>query len=239
MESGAQIAGGLVIYPRGYQKKIMELCRKYNVLLILDEIATGFGRLGSIIEYKAQKSAPDIACFGKALTAGYFPLAVTLATGEIYDAFLGEVSQNKQLYHGHTFTGHPVGCSAAIANIELYEKRNLMRLIGENSRYISYRLREFSESPIVGDIRHKGMLAGVELVKNSKPINYVRKDLRIGRFVMHESLKRGVFLRSLGNILMIIPPLAIGNRNLKKIMDVQLEILGLIEKEKISGNVRP
>ena len=117
MESGAQIAGGVIIYPQDYQKRIAELCQKYDVLLILDEIATGFGRLGNMIEYMAQNSTPDIVCFGKALTAGYFPLAVTLTTNKIYESFLGEYSENKQFYHGHTFTGNPIGCATAIANI--------------------------------------------------------------------------------------------------------------------------
>jgi adenosylmethionine---8-amino-7-oxononanoate aminotransferase len=157
MESGAQIAGGAIVYPPGYQRNIAKLCRDYDILLILDEIATGFGRLGNMIEYLAQGSEPDIVCFGKALTAGYFPLAVTLATDRIFDAFLGKYRYDKQLYHGHTFTGHPVGCAAALANINFYQKRNLMRHINMSTDYIASRLREFSRSPIVADIRHKGM----------------------------------------------------------------------------------
>ena len=121
MESGAQIAGGAIIFPKGYQKEVARICRDHDILLILDEIATGFGRLGNVIEYLAQRSQPDIVCFGKALTGGYFPLAVTLATRRIFDAFLGKYRYNKHLYHGHTFTGHPVGCAAALANLEKYQ----------------------------------------------------------------------------------------------------------------------
>ena len=230
MESGAQIAGGVVIYPAGYQKKIAQLCKRYDVLLILDEIATGFGRLGNIIEYAAQKSQPDIACFGKALTGGYFPLAVMLTNDRIYNAFLGEYSENKQFYHGHTFTGHPVGCAAALANIDLYEKRNLMQQIDANAKYIKSRLQEFRNSPIVADIRHKGLLAGIELVRNGKPISVLRNKERVNYFIMRESLKMGVFLRPLGNIMMVIPPLAIDRENLKKVLDVQLEMLRKVEK---------
>jgi len=230
MESGAQIAGGVIIYPAGYQKKIADLCRKYNILLILDEIATGFGRLGRMIEYVAQKSQPDIACFGKALTGGYFPIAVTMTHNRIFDAFLGEYSKNRQFYHGHTFTGHPVGCAAALANIDLYEKRNLMQQINANAKYVGSRLREFAESPIVTDIRHKGLLAGIELTKNAKPVVMLKNKEKINYFVMHESLRMGVHLRSLGNILTVIPPLAIGRGDLEKVMDVQLEILRRVEK---------
>lgn len=230
MESGAQIAGGVIIYPRGYQRKIAKLCRSHDVLMILDEIATGFGRLGNMIEYVAQGSQPDIVCFGKALTGGYFPLAVTMTTERIFKAFLGKYSDNRQLYHGHTFTGHPVGCAAALANIELYKKHNLIRQINANAKYVASRLREFAISPIVADIRHKGLLAGIELVKSGRPVVNLKNKERINYFVMHESLKRGVHLRSLRNIMMVIPPLAIRKVDLGKLFDVQVEILEKIEK---------
>jgi adenosylmethionine-8-amino-7-oxononanoate aminotransferase len=230
MESGAQIAGGAIIYPIDYQKKVAKLCRDYEVLLVLDEIATGFGRLGNMIEYLAQRSKPDIVCFGKALTAGYFPLAVTLTTDRVFNAFLGKYSDNKHLYHGHTFTGHPVGCAAAMANIELYKKHNLMQRINANARYIASRLREFAKSSIVADIRHKGLLAGIELARGNKPIIMLNNKDRINYFIMQESLKMGVHLRPLGNIMMVIPPLAIGKRDLEKLLDVQLEILRKVER---------
>jgi len=148
----------------------------------------------------------------------------------IFDAFLGEYSKNRQFYHGHTFTGHPVGCAAALANIDLYEKRNLMQQINANAKYVGSRLREFAESPIVTDIRHKGLLAGIELTKNAKPVVMLKNKEKINYFVMHESLRMGVHLRSLGNILTVIPPLAIGRGDLEKVMDVQLEILRRVEK---------
>ncbi|HEX7033471.1 MAG TPA: adenosylmethionine--8-amino-7-oxononanoate transaminase [Nitrososphaera sp.] len=231
MESGAQIAGGVIIYPEGYQKKIAKMCRDHGVLLILDEIATGFGRLGNMVEYLAQRSKPDIVCFGKALTGGYFPLAVTMTTERISNAFLGKYSDNKHFYHGHTFTGHPVGCAAALANIELYKKNNLVQKINANARYIASRLREVAKSPIVADIRHKGMLAGVELARNNnKPIFTLRNKERINYFVTQESLRMGVHLRSLGNIMMIIPPLAIGKQDLERLMDVHLAVLRKVEQ---------
>lgn len=230
MESGAQIAGGAIIYPAGYQGKIAKLCREYDVLLILDEIATGFGRLGNIIEYIAQNSQPDIVCFGKALTGGYFPLAVTLVTRQIFDAFLGRYHFNKHLYHGHTFTGHPVGCAAALANIENYQNHNLTQQIKVNSEYIASWLPEFSNSPIVGDIRHKGMLVGIELTKNNKPIVSLRNKDIINYFIMKQSLKMGVHLRPLGNIILLIPPLGITKTDLDKLLTVTTKLLRRIEK---------
>jgi adenosylmethionine---8-amino-7-oxononanoate aminotransferase len=230
MESGAQIAGGAIIYPAGYQGKIAKLCREYNVLLILDEIATGFGRLGNIIEYIAQNSQPDIVCFGKALTGGYFPLAVTLVTRQIFDAFLGRYHFNKHLYHGHTFTGHPVGCAAALANIENYQNHNLTQQIKVNSEYIASWLPEFSNSPMVGDIRHKGMLVGIELTKNNKPIVSLKNKDIVNYFIMKQSLKMGVHLRPLGNIILLIPPLGIGKTDLDKLLIVTTKLLRRIEK---------
>ena len=230
MESGAQIAGGVIIYPAGFQRKIAKLCRDYDVLLILDEIATGFGRLGNQIEYLAQRSQPDIVCFGKALTAGYFPLAVAMTTERIFSAFHGKYSDNKHLYHGHTFSGHPVGCAAAIANIEHYDKHNLLQKINTNASYLASRLSEFAKSSIVADIRHKGLLAGIELARNKKSIITLKNKERINYFIIQESLKMGVHLRPLNNIMVVIPPLAIGKRDLEKILDVQLAVLGKLEK---------
>ena len=230
MESGAQIAGGAIIYPPAYQKKIAKLCKDYDVLLILDEIATGFGRLGNIIEYIVQDSQPDIVCFGKALTGGYFPLAVTLVTRRIFNAFLGEYSYNRQLYHGHTFTGHPVGCAAALTNIENYRKYTLTQQIKLSSEYIASRLAEFSQSPIVGDIRHRGMLVGIELIKNNKPIVTLKNRQLINYFIMHESLKMGVHLRPLGNIILLLPPLGIEMPELEKLLDIVMKLLKKIEK---------
>jgi adenosylmethionine---8-amino-7-oxononanoate aminotransferase len=230
MESGAQVAGGAIIFPAGYQKKIASLCRDYDILLILDEIATGFGRLGNIVEYVAQKSQPDIVCFGKALTGGYFPLAVTLVTRSIFDAFLGRYHYNKHLYHGHTFTGHPVGCAAALANIENYQNHDLTQQIKVSTEYIASRLPEFLKSPIVADIRHKGLLAGIELAKNNKPIVNLKNKEIISYFIMQQALKMGVYLRPLRNIMLLIPPLGIRKRDLEMLLNVQLMLLRKIEK---------
>ncbi len=233
-ESGAQIAGGAIIYPPRFQSELSKLCHRYGVLLIADEIATGFGRLGNMVEYLAQRSMPDIVCFGKSLTGGYFPLAATLTTDRIFKAFLGDYSDNKQFYHGHTFTGHPVGCAAALANIELYQKNNLIQRIRANSKYIATRVRDLEDSPVVGDVRHKGMLAGIEIARNGKPLLSLNNSQRTNYFIMTESLKRGVHMRPLGNLMLVIPPLAIDRKNLEKLLDVHLEIVSELEKLSLS-----
>jgi adenosylmethionine-8-amino-7-oxononanoate aminotransferase len=230
MESGAQIAGGVSIFPKNYQKKIGELCRKYDVLLILDEIATGFGRLGNMLEYVEQNTHPDIVCLGKALTGGYSPLAVTLTTRTIFNAFLGESEQYKHFYHGHTFTGHSIGCAAAIANIQMYKKYGLVTKIRESSAYINQRLQEIHSSPIAKNIRLKGLLGGIDLYKARKPILKLREGTTTNSYIAKESLARGVFMRSLGNTLVIIPPLAIRKKDLKLLLDVIFNLVNKIEK---------
>lgn len=233
MESGAQLAGGAIIYPDGYQKEIKKLCEKYGTLLILDEIATGFGRLGSMVEYIKQESMPDIVAFGKMLTAGYLPLAATLSTEEIYNAFLGEFGEYKQLFHGHTFTGNPIGCATAIANFELYKKEKLIESVRRKSKIIRNRLDEIEGYEVVGDVRHKGMLVGIELVNDKKSKRELRlKKERINYLIMRESLKRGVFLRPLGHIMLLVPPLAIPNKELDMLLDVAVEIIEYIQKKR-------
>lgn len=229
MESGAQIAGGVTIYPPGYQKEISEMCKKNDILLILDEIATGFGRLGNMIEYLAQDSIPDIACFGKAITGGYFPLAITVASKRIYQEFEAKWTDQKQLYHGHTYAGHPIGCAAVLENLKMYQENKLISKIRGNSKYLTKRIQEFSRFKIVKNIRVKGLLAAFDLVNHGNPVNTVN-GISTSMYIIKESLKRGVYLRSLGSTIVIIPPLAIDRESLEKIVNTQYEIIGDIQK---------
>src|SRR3990172_8076841 len=145
MESGAQVAGGVIIYPPQFQRNVSQICKKYNVLFIIDEIATGFGRLGSFIEYVSQNSIPDIVVYGKMLTGGYLPLSATLANKRIYDAFLGSYKEMKHFFHGHTFTGNPLAAATALANLELYKKNKLIPKIKQNSKRFESRISEINE----------------------------------------------------------------------------------------------
>ena len=227
MESGAQIAGGVRIYPHRYQKRIAELSNKYDVLLILDEIATGFGRLGNMVEYLKQDSAPDIVCFGKALTAGYTPLAVTLATSEIFRSF---IDKKAKLYHGHTFCGHPIGCAAAIANLKLYRKRGLIQQISHKSEHIRKRLSEFQSSPAVTNARHTGMLAGLDISRQGIAAIRKRTCETVDTFIFKVALDSGVYLRPLGKTVVLIPPLAIDRANLEYLLDVIANVIEKIER---------
>ncbi|WP_320416724.1 aspartate aminotransferase family protein [Candidatus Nitrosotenuis chungbukensis] len=219
MESGAQIAGGVNIYQNGFQEKISRLCKKHGVLLILDEIATGFGRLGSLVEYVSQNSKPDIVSYGKMLTGGYITMAATLVTKNIYDSFLGKYSDMRHIYHGHTFTGNPLSCAVANENLDLYEKASLIKKIQKTSTVFEKRTQEILDLKTVGGVRHKGMLMGIELVRDKSkktPISFKKSTNKV---VFEEARKNGIYLRTLGNIVMLVPPLAISESELNYLID--------------------
>ena len=226
MESGAQVAGGVNIYPKNFQKRINTICKKYNVLFVLDEIATGFGRLGSMIEYKNQDCHPDIVSFGKMLTGGYLTFAATLTTRKISNSFLGKFSEGKHLFHGHTYTGNPIAASLALENIKLYEKTKLIQKIQKTSKVFENRANEFYELELVGDVRQKGMLMGVELVND-----YLLKTKKsINKIVFDEGKKHNIFFRTLGNVVMLVPPLAISNKEINFLVDGALKTIKGISK---------
>ena len=219
MESGAQVAGGVNIYPKGFQKKIGKLCKKYNVLLVLDEIATGFGRLGSMLQYAEQQTRPDIVAYGKMLTGGYITMAATLATKKIYDSYLGEFNDQRHLFHGHTYTGNPLAASAACENLTMYKKNNLIKKIQKTSRIFQDFADEISRIDVVGDVRHKGMLMGIELVKNKEAKTPITPKISANKIFFEAGKRNGIYLRTLGNIVMIVPPLAISEKELALLLN--------------------
>jgi adenosylmethionine-8-amino-7-oxononanoate aminotransferase len=218
MESGAQMAGGVIIYPKEFQKKISKLCKKYDILFVLDEIATGFGRLGSMVQYQEQQSMPDIVAYGKMLTGGYLTMAATLANKKIYDSFSGEFNDWKHLFHGHTYTGNPIAAAVANENIHMYEKYNLIKKIQKTSKVFEKFYDEILDIDIVGDIRHKGMLMGIELVSNKGKKIPIKTKKSINKVFFEEGKKQGIYLRTLGNIVMIVPPLSIQNNELELLL---------------------
>ena len=226
MESGAQVAGGVNIYPKNFQKRVNAICKKYNVLFVLDEIATGFGRLGSMIEYKKQNCHPDIVSFGKMLTGGYLTFAATLTTKKISNSFLGKFYESKHLFHGHTYTGNPIAASLALENLKLYDKTKLIQKIQKTSKILENRASEFYELDVVGDVRHKGMLMGIELINN----NSTKTRKSINKIVFEEGKKHNIFFRTLGNVVMLVPPLAISNTEINLLIDGTIKTINGISK---------
>jgi len=231
MESGAQMAGGVIIYPKNFQKKIGQICKKNNVLLVLDEIATGFGRLGSMIEYRSQNCNPDIVSFGKMLTGGYLTFAATLTTKKIYDSFLGKFSEMKHLFHGHTYTGNPISAALSLKNLELYKKYNLINKIQKTSKIFQDRIGEIHNLDLVGSVRHKGMVMGIELVKNKKSKKPFTADHSINKIVFEEGRKNNIYFRTLGNIVMLVPPLAISQKDLNFLLDGTIKTITALSRK--------
>jgi len=231
MESGAQMAGGVIIYPKNFQKKIGQICKKNNILFVLDEIATGFGRLGSMVEYQSQNSIPDIVSFGKMLTGGYLTFAATLTTKKIYDSFLGKFSEMKHLFHGHTYTGNPISAALSLKNLELYKKYNLINKIQKTSKIFQDRINEIHNLDLVGDIRHKGMVMGIELVKNKKSKKPFTADHSINKIVFEEGRKNNIYFRTLGNIVMLVPPLAISQKDLNFLLDGTIKTISSLSRK--------
>ena len=231
MESGAQMAGGVIIYPKGFQKKIKDLCKKYGILFVLDEIATGFGRLGSMTQYQEQKSIPDIVAYGKMLTGGYLTMAATLANKKIYDSFSGEFNDWKHLFHGHTYTGNPLAAAVANENFNMYKKNNLIKKIQKTSKVFTDYYQRLLEIDIVGDIRHKGMLMGIELVSNKNKKTPIHTKKSINKIFFEEGKKHGIYFRTLGNIVMLVPPLAITEKELNLLLDRTIKTIEAVKTQ--------
>ncbi|MEK6582225.1 MAG: aminotransferase class III-fold pyridoxal phosphate-dependent enzyme, partial [Nitrospirota bacterium] len=187
---------------------------------IADEVATGFGRTGKMFACEHEDVVPDIACLSKGITGGYLPLAATIATDEIYNAFLGEFRELKTFFHGHSYTGNPLACAAALACLDIFEKENTLLNLQPKIKILETWLKEISDLPHVGDVRNKGLMAGVELVKDKdtkKPYDWEEK---IGWKVAYHARENSVFIRPLGNVIVIMPPLSISHENLLQLLKV-------------------
>lgn len=225
IEPCVQGAGGMVVAPEGFLKKVKELCAQYRILMIVDEVAVGFGRTGKMFACEHEMVQPDILCLAKGITGGYLPLAATLTTEKIYSGFLGGYSEKKTFFHGHTYTGNPLACRAALANLDIFKKERVIEKIQGKIEFFHERLQKFWDLPHVGDIRQKGLLAGIELVKNKKTKEPYDWEEKIGSRVIQETRKRGVILRPLGDVIVIMPPLCISIQELEQLLLVTMEAI--------------
>ena len=224
MEPLMQGAAGMWSQPPGYVAALREICRKNRILFIADEVATGFARTGKMFACEHEGVTPDILCLAKGITGGYLPLAATLTTEEIFSAFLGEYEEFKTFFHGHTYTANPLGCAVALASLELFQKENILEGMRSKIAYLERRLKEeFSRLPHVSEVRQWGFMIGIELVEDKPQRGSYPPESRIGHKVILEARKRGVIIRPLGDIIILMPPLAISDEELKTLLDVTLE----------------
>ncbi len=220
LEPLVQGAGGMIVHPAGYLKGVREITKRYNVLLIADEVAVGFGRTGRMFACEHEDVVPDFLCLSKGITGGYLPLAVTVTTDEVYSAFLGEYRELKTFFHGHSYTGNPLACAASLANLELFEKEKTLDGVNKKATILSKWLDEIKELRHVGDARGIGLIGGVELVEDKKTRKPYPFELQMGYRVCYSARERGLLIRPLGNVIVIMPPLCISEDNLKKMLQI-------------------
>lgn len=219
IEPIVQGAGGMIVQPHGFLLAVRELASQYDVLLIADEVATGFGRTGKMFACEHEGVSPDLMCVAKGITGGYLPLAATFATQQIFDAFLGDPSEGKTFYHGHTYTGNPLACAAALASLDLFERNHLVLSAAGKAQTLSRLLDDLRPLAHVGEIRQKGMMVGVELVADKRTRQPFDPTRRLGAEVCMRIRRHGVILRPLGNVVILMPPLAMEPADLKRIVE--------------------
>lgn len=214
-----QGAAGMIAAPAGYLQRVRQITRAHQVLLIADEVAVGFGRTGTLFACTQEDVVPDFLCLAKGLTGGYLPLAATLTTEEVFRAFLGRPEEGRTFYHGHTYTGNPLGAAVALANLELLQAGVLQALPAKVSRLRAH-LERMAGLPMVGDIRQQGLMAGIELVCDKSSKRAFSPEQRLGAQVCRAARERGVLLRPLGDVIVVMPPLAIADALLDRLCEV-------------------
>jgi len=220
IEPRVQAAAGMIISPPGYLRQIRKLCNEYQVLMIADEVATGFGRTGKMFACDHEEVVPDLMALAKGITGGYLPLAATLTTQSIYEAFLGNYSEFKTFFHGHSYTGNPLACAAALANLGIFEKEKTLSKIHSKIRRLSLALRSLDQLDHVGDIRQCGMMVGIELVKDKMSREPYPLTEKKGILVTLEARKRGMLIRPLGNVVVLMPPLSTPHSVLTRMVQI-------------------
>lgn len=212
-------AGGMIVYPPEYLSRAAALARTLGVHLILDEVATGFGRTGTMFACEQAGVSPDFLCLSKGLTGGTMPLAATLTTAEVYNSFLGGPDSGKTFYHGHTYTANPVGCAAALASLDLFEEEELVGRVARLAPRLAEGVRKLAGLPLVGDVRGIGTVAALELVRDKETKEPLPGTAPLFRDIRHEGLRRGLFLRPLGNVVYLFLPQAVTSEALDDILD--------------------
>ncbi len=218
LEPLVQGAAGMIMHPPGYLRGVRELTRKYDVLLIADEVAVGMGRTGSMFACEQEDVVPDLLCLAKGITGGYLPLAATLATDEVWNAFLGDYDELKTFFHGHTYGGNPLAAAAALATLDVFEEEATLEGLKPKIARLGEHLCRLAEHPHVGDARQRGLMAGIELVGNKATGTPYAWEERRGLAVCDHARSLGVWLRPLGDVVVVMPPLSISLDQLDHIM---------------------
>ncbi len=216
VEPLVQGAAGMLVHPPGYLRAARELCDRFGVLLICDEVATGFGRTGKMFACEHEDVAPDLLCLAKGLTGGYLPLAATLATERIYEGFLGAPEEYRTFFHGHTYTGNPLACAAALASLDVFESERTIERLQPKIALLREIFAEIEAMPEVTEVRGRGFMAGIDLGEHDPA-------LRMGHQVTLEARKRGAIIRPLSDVVVLMPPLSISESDLRRLLEITRE----------------
>lgn len=208
LEPGVQAAAGVLVLPTGFLTRTAAACRKHGALLILDEVATGFGRTGTLFACQREGVTPDLLCIAKGLTGGYLPVAATLATDRIYETFLGRYDEYRHFFHGHTYTGNALGCAAALATLGLLSDGSIVGAVERKGGLLRAALAPLADHPHVGEIRQAGLMCGIELVADRRTKAAFASGDRTGYHICLSLRDRGIFMRPLGDVLVLMPPLS-------------------------------
>ena len=225
MEPLVQGAAGIIVHPHGFLKGVRELTKKYGVLLIVDEVATGFGRTAKMFACECENVQPDIMCLGKGITGGYLPLAATLTTEKIFNAFLGQIPEHKTFYHGHTYTGNALCCAAALASLELFKENKIIQSLPPKAALIEKYLKEIAQLPFVGNVRQYGLMAGIELVADKQTKQSFPTTQTVAAKLCAAMRPKGAIMRPLGDCLVVMPPVAIDNQTLEDLLRIVTEAI--------------
>lgn len=227
VEALIQGAGGMNLMPKGYLKGVEQLCKEFHILLIVDEVATGFGRTGKMFAVEHENVQPDIMTVAKGITGGYLPIAATLTQEHIYEAFYGEYTDLKTFFHGHSYTGNQLGCAAALANLEIFEKENIIQQVEEKALFLEEQLKHVAELEFVGAVRQLGLMCGIELVQHKRTNEPFPWEQRVAYRSTLKMRALGMLTRPLGDVIVLMPPLAATNDQLKQMVDIMKE--GIME----------
>jgi adenosylmethionine-8-amino-7-oxononanoate aminotransferase len=216
VEPLVQGAAGILVQPPGYLRAVRELCDAHGVLLICDEVATGFGRTGTMFACEQEEVAPDLLCLAKGITGGYLPLAATLSTEAIYEGFLGAAEEQRTFFHGHTYTGNPLAVAAALANLDVFEDERTIERLQPKIELLADLLEEIEAMPEVAEVRWRGFMVGIDLGAHDPA-------LRMGHRVTRAARERGAIVRPLGNTVVLVPPLSISADDLGRLLTITAE----------------
>ncbi|MCL4114550.1 UNVERIFIED_CONTAM: hypothetical protein GTU68_061253 [Idotea baltica] len=223
IEPLVQGAAGILVHPEGYLRHVRDVTRRFNIPLIVDEVAVGFGRTGRMFACEHEGVTPDFLCLAKGLSGGYLPVAATLTTEEIYQEFLGSHDDGRTFFHGHTFTGNPLGCAAAVASVKLFDTNGVVGNAQRLESQIAAKLQPLTDHPNVAEVRQRGIMIGIELVADRQAMTSYESRLRIGHQVTLAARKRGVIIRPLGDVVVLMPAPAMPVELVESLCDIVIE----------------